>query len=209
VRVAPAHLSPPPSNAASLAAGRAGERESRTARRVLVRVTPDEAIDAVEAIHADVDRLAAPLVETHAGRLACARGCIGCCVDELTVFEVEAEAIRARFGDVLASAEPHPPGRCAFLGAAGECRVYAARPYVCRTQGLPLRWIDDEAMAEYRDICELNEEGAPVETLAEDDCWTIGPIEERLARLQAGIDGGELRRVTLRSLFPQSSRPES
>ncbi|HEX8154026.1 MAG TPA: YkgJ family cysteine cluster protein [Thermoanaerobaculia bacterium] len=150
---------------------------------------------AIEDLHADTDRLAANIAERHAAALQCRRGCFGCCVDGITVFEVEARRIREGAKELLATAEPHPAGRCAFLGSEGECRIYALRPYVCRTQGLPLRWIDDEAEAEYRDVCELNE--IAVETLAADDCWTLGPIEERLARLQ-----GDGRRVALRELFP-------
>jgi len=30
--------------------------------------------------------------------------------------------------------------RCAFLGRAGECTIYAARPLICRTHGLPLAY---------------------------------------------------------------------
>ena len=148
----------------------------------------------IDALHHDVDRRAAALAARHAARMACARGCSGCCVDGLTVFEVEAERIRRGAAELLASGTPHPPGRCAFLGSEGECRIYALRPYVCRTQGLPLRWLDDAAEVEYRDVCELND--IPVETLAPEECWTLGETEERLARLQA--DG---RRVALRSLF--------
>jgi hypothetical protein len=125
----------------------------------------------------------------------CGRGCSGCCVDGLTVFEVEAEKIRAGAAVLLATAEPHPPGRCAFLGAAGESRVYELRPYVCRTQGLPLRWIDELAETEYRDICSLNDAVA-LESLDPDECWTLGATEERLARLQP-----DAKRVALRDLF--------
>jgi len=157
----------------------------------------------IEVIHDDVDTRVRELTGEHGKRLTCARGCFGCCVDDLTVFEVEAEKIRHRYPELLAHAEPHAPGRCAFLGAEGECRVYEARPYVCRTQGLPLRWIDEEEMVEYRDICELNEAGPPIEGLEETSCWTIGPAEERLRDLQSRIDGGQLTRVPLRSLFPR------
>ena len=150
----------------------------------------------LDELHADVDARAAALAAHHAARLVCRRGCSACCVDDITVFAVEAEKIRAGAADFLAAATPHPPGRCAFLGEEGECRVYEFRPYVCRTQGLPLRWLDEEAEAEYRDICSLNDEGAPVETLAAEECWTIGETEERLARLQP--DG---KRVALRALF--------
>jgi Fe-S-cluster containining protein len=148
----------------------------------------------IDALHSEVDRRAAALAAQHAARMACARGCSGCCVDDLTVFEVEAERIRRGAPGLLATGTPHAPGRCAFLGSEGECRIYALRPYVCRTQGLPLRWLDDAEMVEYRDICELND--VAVETLEPEACWTLGEVEERLARMQ-----GDGRRVALRELF--------
>ena len=144
----------------------------------------------IDALHDEVERRAAALAANY--ELACRRGCSGCCVDGLTVFEVEAERIRRGAASLLASVAPHPPGRCAFLGTEGECRIYASRPYVCRTQGLPLRWIEDDI--DYRDICELND--VPVETLEPEACWTIGEFEERLARMQ-----GDGKRVALRDLF--------
>ena len=150
----------------------------------------------IDQLHREVDAQAAALAERHRERLVCRRGCFGCCVDDITVFEVEAERIRRAAPELLAAGAPHPPGRCAFLGSEGECRVYEARPYVCRTQGLPLRWIDEDAAVEYRDICSLNEEGVPVESLEAEECWTIGETEERLARMQ-----GDGRRVALRGLF--------
>jgi Fe-S-cluster containining protein len=84
-----------------------------------------------------------------------------------------------------------------------RCRIYAHRPYVCRTQGLPLRWIEDEGeeIYEARDICPLNAEGPPLEELPAEECWSIGPFEERLAREQK--DGA---RVALRSLFDARKR---
>lgn len=104
---------------------------------------------------------------------------------------MEAERIRRDFPAVLQEA-PATEG-CAFLGPDGGCRVYAARPYVCRTQGLPLRWA--EAGVEHRDICPLNDEGPPIEGLPIEACWTIGPVEARLAAVSQGD------RVALRSLF--------
>jgi hypothetical protein len=91
------------------------------------------------------------------------------------------------------------------LDGQGACRVYSRRPYVCRTQGLPLRWFaedDSGSMVEYRDICPLNDDpGAPVEELQHCDCWSIGPFEQRLATLQREFAAGEMGRIELRSLF--------
>ena len=59
----------------------------------------------------------------------------------------------------------------------------------------------DGTTAELRDICPLNDPGPPLEDLPEKACWSIGPVEGELARLQARVDGGAPYRVTLRSLF--------
>jgi Fe-S-cluster containining protein len=159
-------------------------------------------VETLSQLHAAVDEQSATLHALHARRLQCRKGCSGCCVDDLAVFAVEAESIRRSYGEMLARGIPHREGACAFLDDTGACRIYAHRPYVCRTQGLPLRWIEerDGGPKELRDICPLNEAGDPVETLPADACWTIGPFEERLRHLQLAA-GGRLTRVGLRDLF--------
>lgn len=167
-------------------------------------------MDPVSSIHGEVARLTAPLDVVHADRLRCRPGCSSCCVDDLTVFPVEADLIRRHHAELLDSGEPHPEGACAFLDDCGLCRIYEHRPYVCRTQGYPLRWFDEREdeegpyLVELRDICPLNDEpGAdPLEDLPPDECWTLGPIESRLAMLQGPpTDGSPLPRVRLRNLF--------
>jgi Fe-S-cluster containining protein len=175
----------------------------------VTRHTTRETMKWVERLYAVVDALVAPIAASHVPPLACRAGCHGCCVDGLTVFAIEAAVIEAHHGDLLAEGDAHAPGACAFLDASGECRVYAHRPYVCRTQGLPLRWLESDAdgePAEMRDVCPLNAEGLPVEELLATDCWTIGPVEQRLAGRQEAEDGGEGRRVTLRGLFARERR---
>lgn len=165
-------------------------------------------------LYRELDRQVQELCRMHSDRLACRNGCTDCCVDELTVFQVEAETIRRNCSDVLRRQQPHPPGMCAFLDSNGSCRIYAFRPYVCRTQGLPLRWIEgpeedegeeDGEVVEMRDICPLNDAGPPIEELPEEACWTLGPFEERLAVLQAALDGWQLKRILLRELFESQS----
>jgi hypothetical protein len=169
---------------------------------------PSADLDLVERLHAAVDDLAAGIAAKHGERLHCKRGCSGCCQDDLAVFEIEAAVIARRHARLLAEGAPHPVGRCAFLDDGGACRIYANRPYVCRTQGLPLRWIEEReaALVELRDVCPLNDE-VPLEEIPAEDCWSIGPVESKLASLQAGRDGGELRRVKLRTLFDEE-RPK-
>lgn len=156
-------------------------------------------------MHEDVDHAVAALAARHAGRLQCRLGCAACCVDDITVFAVEAERIRGAHAALLEDGQPHPPGACAFLDGDGACRVYADRPYVCRTQGLPLRWFGEgrgDEITEQRDICPLNEPGPPLTTLPEDACWSIGPSESRLAAIADRYDPG-MNRVALRTLFDE------
>lgn len=168
-----------------------------------------EVIDWVESLHGVVDELVAPVVAAHGPRITCHAGCHDCCSDGLSVFAIEAAVIERHHGDLLTNGAPNEAGGCAFLDEQGQCRVYEHRPYVCRTQGLPLRWLerDEEGEpAEVRDVCPLNAEGPPLEELDAGACWTLGPFEERLAKRQAGTDDGEGRRIALRSLFVGARR---
>jgi len=168
----------------------------------------EEALAELALFRAEVDARTARLAAQHAQRLSCKRGCSGCCIDDISVFEVEAEAIRRAHGELLKRGAPHPAGACAFLDAEGACRIYEERPYVCRTHGLPLSWIEERAApaepVELRDVCPLNERGAPLGELAPDELWRIGPFEERLGAIQEQFSGGTRTRVRLRALFPRS-----
>ncbi len=165
-------------------------------------------------LHTEVDTESARLRNNPAlsGKLQCRRGCTDCCIDDLTVFTIEAERIRIEHPEVLKE-KPGPLGQCAFLNGSGACRIYSARPYVCRTQGLPLRWFeahtenDEDDFAdllldisaeaehelglaplsnmEHRDICPLNDTGTiSPSSLKHDECWLLGPFEDQLQQLE-------------------------
>ena len=172
-----------------------------------IREAENDPIASLRAFHAAVDRDAAALAGRHGARIRCTLGCAGCCRDDLTVFAVEAARIRTAHVALLERGSARPPGACAFLDDANACRIYADRPYVCRTQGLPLRLFEsrsDGAVVERRDVCPLNEPGGPpIETLSDDDCWLIGPNEARLRGIAAAFDP-DLGRVPLRALFGAS-----
>lgn len=166
------------------------------------------ALHALRTLHGEIDREADRLANEHAERLRCGRGCSACCLDDLTVSPVEAELIRDTHPALLSEAEPHPKGACAFLDEEGACRVYAERPSVCRSQGLPLRmFFEDDVgeIEEHRDICPLNVEGGPsLASLPESSFWLVGPFELRLTAIEddfLGEASGEDARVALRSLF--------
>lgn len=159
---------------------------------------------ALERLHAHVSSEFNAIVAADPARFQCTRGCHDCCVDNLTVFEVEADLIRATYGDLLRTEEPHAPGACAFLDESGSCRIYEARPLVCRGHGVPLRWELEDGSGEARSVCPLNEEGTPLELLAETQCLELGPAEEVLAMMQEQYYGSG-QRIPLRQLFSTAS----
>lgn len=168
-------------------------------------MSPLDPVAALALLHREIDARTATLALTHADRLVCRPGCSRCCLDGMTVFEIEAEHIRRHHAGLLAAGRPHPDGACAFLDGRGTCRIYLHRPYVCRSQGLPLRWIDEGESGrpvEFRDICPLNDlESEPLEANPAEDCWTVGRFESRLVRLQIRFGGTPPQRVRLRDLF--------
>lgn len=58
-------------------------------------------------------------------------------------------------------------------------------------------------MTAFRDICPENDEGVRVEALPEEQCWVVGPAEERLAMMQYRKTGKSMMRIRLRDMFKQ------
>jgi hypothetical protein len=96
---------------------------------------------------AKVDAFFARVEARHGSDMQCGTGCSDCCHTRLSITGVEADAIRAelqawpaeRRAALARAAAAAPPDRCAALDAAGRCAIYAARPLVCRSHGVPVR----------------------------------------------------------------------
>lgn len=100
----------------------------------------------LDELHAKVDAFFARVEARHGDDMQCRTGCSDCCRVRLSVTAVEAAAIRAEAGTwptvrrrALAAARPPEEDRCAALDGEGRCRIYAARPIVCRSHGAPIR----------------------------------------------------------------------
>jgi Fe-S-cluster containining protein len=123
---------------------------------------------AYAALVAKVDAFVERVTARHADDLRCAAGCASCCHDRLTLTTVEADAIiawaAAQPADAIAAiadaAREAPIDRCAALDDADRCRIYAARPLVCRSHGVPIR---------------LHERGLPVVTACTLNFTARGP----------------------------------
>ena len=119
------------------------------------------AVDAARAryreLTAKVDAFFGRVAERHGAQLQCTSGCADCCHAELGVSAIEADAVRTAVaalptatGRALASrarTAPDPAApRCAGLGDDDRCAIYAARPLVCRSHGVPVRQRDPRGL---------------------------------------------------------------
>ena len=184
-------------------------KEQHTEARV--PPTVEQLKELLTRFYQEVDQRTQTLADMNKERLHCQKGCFSCCVDDITVFQVEADHIKQAHSQLLAEDTPHEKGACAFLDAEGACRIYEHRPYVCRSQGLPLRWLDetpDGREVEMRDICPLNDIEQDLEILPSEQFWQIGPFEEVLANIQTYVGQGELPRVGLREMWGKTDEPD-
>ena len=127
----------------------------------------------------------------------CRKGCCGCCLDGLTVTQVEASVIRGKYPEVLEEAAG-AQGRCAFLDEEGGCRVYEARPVKCRTHGIPMA-LRDEAGEWMFGCCEERTD-IDVESLTEGEIFNPEVMDMKLGMMEKMMYG-TFNRIELRSLF--------
>lgn len=118
--------------------------------------------DRYRELAAKVDAFFARVHARHGDEMRCAAGCAACCQAGLTVTRVEADAIVERVGELdraararLRATLERGGARCAALDEAGRCQIYAARPIVCRSHGVPIRMRDARGLPVV-DACALN-----------------------------------------------------
>ena len=83
----------------------------------------DELGTKVKNLHHQIDDAVSVLSDIHGERLKCKLGCASCCIDEISVFNIEADNIRDWVGEKLQGHKPSEGGKCAFLTDSGACRI--------------------------------------------------------------------------------------
>ena len=110
---------------------------------------------------ARVDALCREIRAVLSGRISCSEGCSSCCT-AITLFPVEAAALNAAL-EALPDARQAAIRRHVAAHAGAErcplledhrCLLYAARPIICRTHGLPI--VFSEGSERKVDCCPLN-----------------------------------------------------
>ncbi|UJR82022.1 YkgJ family cysteine cluster protein [Sandaracinus amylolyticus] len=178
----------------------------------------NDPLAAHRALVAKVDAFEGAVRARRDASMACRAGCSACCHAELSVCDVEAALVREGLAVLDDAARAHiaervdvHDGRCVMLDHEGRCAIYDARPLVCRTQGLPLRYPDGvipEAaiMARGKGAnggaltwCPLNFQGDDHAPRAE-DVLDAERVDAMLALSNREHGGDPSRRTSLRAL---------
>jgi hypothetical protein len=112
-------------------------------------------------VAARADQFFDAVFERHRAQMVCRPGCADCCRQELTVLLVEAlalmESLEALPGPLRRQLARPDRGPCALLHQ-DRCVVYAQRPVLCRTHGLPVRYADPDRPQQPAEVswCPLN-----------------------------------------------------
>ena len=174
----------------------------------------DDGLDEYRALVARVDDAVAKATVRAGDQITCRAGCAACCVDGLSVLPVEAFAIAAHVDRIVGDGAARPARRatadaCVFLDDGGRCSVYAARPILCRTHGLPLATGLPDAPArgalpvlDDLSVCGLNFTTRPptrADALDADRLMQVLVVVDRRFRARAGLDDDDAR-VALRAL---------
>jgi len=118
-------------------------------------------LDNYDQMVARVETLCRGILDLLAGQITCSAGCSSCCTS-ITIFPVEAAALEAALAElpeerqavIRQHVQEHADGeRCPLL-QDHRCLLYAARPIICRTHGLPIIYNDGDQRT--IDCCPLN-----------------------------------------------------
>lgn len=99
-----------------------------------------------------VDELTEKLSALHKDHMQCRKGCDLCCMN-YRIFPVEYHAIQQSLQDNPVQTTESNDDSCIFL-KDHACQIYEHRPFICRTHGLPLLYLNDEQWE--LSACELN-----------------------------------------------------
>jgi Fe-S-cluster containining protein len=161
------------------------------------------------ALREKVDQHSARVLSTYTQRFACRAGCDRCCQSERTVSDVEhaslTEAVAALPTGTRARLAAQTSSGCSLL-LDGQCSVYADRPLICRSHGLPLM------MEGRRDTCPLNFKDLPIAELPEQDLLSVEALTTVLVavnKLFCEEQGGDtLRRRAVGGLVGRGARDD-
>ena len=170
----------------------------------------DEPIERLSALAERVDADFAVIHERQATQMQCRAGCSDCCRARLSITQVEAAFLRRGLATLsderrteLAARTLEPDREmCPALDPDGRCGVYAFRPLICRSYGVPLRHRGDVALVNppVIDVCDLNFTETPVSVLPSEDVVDQTALDDTLETIDRDYCAG--KEMPLRQRIP-------
>lgn len=151
---------------------------------------------------ARLDSFARQLAARHGASIVCGPGCAGCCRQILELLPVEFYYLQAAARRVSLP-KPAPAADVCPLLEGGLCRLYAYRPVICRTHGMPLLMEGDGG--QWVDCCPENFTSARLADLAGDSLLHLERVNLLLVSINhvfaaaRGLDAGQ--RLSIEHIF--------
>jgi hypothetical protein len=154
-----------------------------------------EPIERLAALAAEADAGFAAIQQRQSARMQCRAGCSACCRARLSVTRVQEIFLRrgletlsdAKRAELAARTREENREMCPALDADGRCGVYAFRPLICRSYGVPLRHRRDVALVNppVIDVCDLNFTATSLTVLPSGDVFDQTDLVEALEAIDA------------------------
>ena len=153
--------------------------------------------------------------------MQCRSGCSDCCRARLSITRVEEAFLRRGLAripgsirkEISLAAQEKTREMCPALDPQGRCRVYASRPLICRSYGVPLRHRRDVCIVNppIIDVCDKNFVGQPLTGLPAADVFDQTSLDTAVSEIDAeyckrnGLPTGE--RVPLAQILAGLDTP--
>lgn len=132
----------------------------------------------------NVDAKVEQLSKLHAGNMKCGKGCDLCCMD-FSVFPVEFYHIKEQMQRTNPAwlqkvvGAPADSKRCVLLDDHA-CSIYPFRPYICRTHGFPLVYMNETGDEMELSFCDLNFTEVDDDYFEMDNVWEQDSLNSEL-----------------------------
>ncbi len=143
----------------------------------------NDPLKSYQALVEKVDAFFRRVAGRYAQEMKCAPGCDDCCRRSLTLYPFEVERMleaargltEAELEGVIHRARQVDPEAACPLLKEGLCLIYAARPIICRTHGIPMLVPGEDSLS----MCVYNLKG--LEHLDGDCVLDLKPVNQILA----------------------------
>jgi len=155
--------------------------------------TPTDPLSRLARLAETVDREFEEIQRRQDAQMQCRSGCSACCRAGLSITRVEEAFLRRGLASMHESIREELAGRtrdekremCPALDPEGRCQVYAHRPLICRSYGVPLRRRREVVLVNPAviDVCDLNFAGTRLPTLPPVDVLDQTSLDAAVAEI--------------------------